>query len=142
MAEALTANDATIIRSVSQTDLDTLTAQYRGVLDTINDLCVDVKKLVQMLAEQYEQDDFYEPLHLVANLEWTLDKHGRRFALIFTPNSLTSIAFSFQGVTGTMTYAAGWSLMNEPDRAIFTPPAGMNQVVLLKYTNFYSGSTA
>lgn len=140
MPETLTANDAAIIRSDVMTSLATLTSQYSNVLDTINDLCVDVKKLVHMLAEQYEQDDFYEPIHLVANLEWTLDKHGRRYALLFTPVSLTSIAFSFQGVTGTMTYAAGWSLMNEPDRAIFTPPAGMNQVVLLKYTNFYSGS--
>lgn len=142
MPDTLIANDAAIISADTQMSLLALTGQYATTLQTLNDICTDLKKVVHMLAEEYEQDDFYEPIRLLANLEWTLDKHGRRFALLFTPVSLTSIAFSFQGVTGTMTYAAGWSLLNEPDRAIFTPPAGMNQVVLLKYTNWFSGSAA
>jgi hypothetical protein len=142
MPEALTAQDATIITEDVQQSLTALAAQYDDLNSTITDLCRDVKKLVHMLAEQYEQDDVYEPLHLKAALEWNLDKHGRRYALLFTPNSLTGIVFSMLGVTGTMTLAAGWSLLNEPDRTIYTPPAGMDQLCVLKYTNFFSGSAA
>lgn len=142
MPEAQTTQDATIIQSDSQQSLLDNTNAMEFLSDTIRDLSTSLAKIAHMLTQQYEQDDFYEPIRLYQSVEWTLDKHGRRFALIFAPVALASITINAQGVTGTVTIPAGWSCLNEPDRTVFTPPAGMSQLVLVKYSNWWSGSAA
>jgi len=143
MPETVTANDATIIHDDVNTALATLAASQNSLATTLQNTQQALAEITHMLTKQFEQHDFVETKQLNANQEFTLDKHGRRWVLIFTPIALASITINIQGVTGSITIPAGWSALNEPDRTILTPPSTFtSQLVVMKYTNFWSGSAA
>lgn len=142
MAETMTVDDQTIIVDDVKTAIKGLSASQDSLAKVLYDTRASLEKITHMLTEQLEQGDYYETLQLSANLEWTLDKHGRRYALVFTPTALSTIAARILGVTGTVTIPAGWSCLNDPNGTVFIPPSGMSQLIVLKYTNFFSGSAA
>jgi hypothetical protein len=117
-----------------------LTSQANAVAQ-LAEINAGIQGLIHLLRPTYDVKDKTETAYLGQNMPYRIDRHGRRYALLFTPAAITGITTNILGHSGSLSLPAGWTVLNEPDGATLTM-TGTSATVIIRYTNWLSGSSA
>lgn len=134
------AQDEDIITHDQDVAIPALEASEQSTHDVLRQINAGIASLVHMQTKEYELTELIEQRTLTAS-EMILDRKGRRYLVIWSPVAVTGCALNLWGITGyTFTLAAGWNVVNAPDRSILTGPASGSQLIIIKCTNWFQGS--
>lgn len=107
--------------------------------DTHAQMLQTLLNIEQLLMAEYGMQDLDVPTILTA-AEITIEKQGRHFVAIFSPVAVSNVVINCYGYLYTFALAAGWTVLNPPDRAILSGAAGTRQPIIIRYSNRYQGS--